>query len=219
MPYKDPDKERACGRRRYERITAERTARGMCPRCGRARPAPDRNLCRHCGEKRRKAERAKKGRGKDSREIVSLHRSADEARARRDHHLHGRQLHHPRRSILGGSRDGLVRERQVSLTCGRRGRPAGRPSSGLQPRKEGTCHTKIPIKNARAGGGGMNALPPSGLPAACVRGAEGRGLRPIGTCAGIAAKSVARPSAQDARRPRRLAYHTAAETRNSLVCA
>ena len=29
MPYKDPDKERACGRRRYERITAERTARGL----------------------------------------------------------------------------------------------------------------------------------------------------------------------------------------------
>ena len=25
MPYKDPEKERICGRRRYERITAERT--------------------------------------------------------------------------------------------------------------------------------------------------------------------------------------------------
>ena len=59
MPYKDPEKERACGRRRYERITAERIARGMCPRCGKARPAPDRTLCRHCGEKRRKAERAR----------------------------------------------------------------------------------------------------------------------------------------------------------------
>ena len=59
MPYKDPEKERACGRRRYERITADRIARGMCPRCGKARPAPDRTLCRHCGEKRRKAERAR----------------------------------------------------------------------------------------------------------------------------------------------------------------
>ena len=55
----------------------------------------------------------------------------------------------------------------------------------------------------------MNALPPSGSPAACARGAGRRGPRPIGPCAGIAAKSVARPSAQDARRPRRLAYHTA----------
>ena len=59
MPYKGSEKERAGGRRRYERITAERTARGMCPRCGKARPAPDRTLCRHCGEKRRKAERAR----------------------------------------------------------------------------------------------------------------------------------------------------------------
>ena len=52
MPYKDPEKERTCGRRRYERITAERIARGMCPRgvvtltaiwpaCGRRR----RRLC------------------------------------------------------------------------------------------------------------------------------------------------------------------------------
>ena len=59
MSYKDPENERACGRRRYERITAERIARGMCPRCGKAKPAPDRTLCRHCGEKRRKAERAR----------------------------------------------------------------------------------------------------------------------------------------------------------------
>ena len=64
MPYKDPEKERACGRRRYERITAERLARGMCPRCGKAKPAPDRTLCRHCGEKRRKAERARGARAK-----------------------------------------------------------------------------------------------------------------------------------------------------------
>ena len=59
MPYKDPEKERACGRRRYERITAERIARGMCPRCGEARPAPDHSLCQCCGEKRRQAERAR----------------------------------------------------------------------------------------------------------------------------------------------------------------
>ena len=60
----------------------------------------------------------------------------------------------------------------------------------------------------------MNASPPSGSPAACVRGAGRRGPRPIALCADTAAKSVARPSAQDARRPRRLAYHTPAETQN-----
>ena len=64
MPYKDPEKERACGRRRYERITAERIASGVCPRCGKARPTPDRTLCQHCGEKRRNAERARCARAK-----------------------------------------------------------------------------------------------------------------------------------------------------------
>ena len=68
-----------------------------------------------------------------------------------------------------------------------------------------------------AGGGGMNALPPTGLPAACVRGAGRRGPRPIGPCAGTVAKSVARPSAQDARRPRRRANNTAAKTRNGAA--
>ena len=73
------------------------------------------------------------------------------------------------------------------------------------------------IKNALAGGGVMNASPPSASPAACVRGAGRRGPHPIGPCAGTVAKSGARPSAQDARRPRRLAYHTAAETRNGAA--
>ena len=68
-----------------------------------------------------------------------------------------------------------------------------------------------------AGGGVMNALPASGLTAACVRGAGRRGPRPIGPCAGIAAKSGARPSAQDVRRPRRLAGFTAAETQNGAA--
>ena len=63
----------------------------------------------------------------------------------------------------------------------------------------------------------MNASPPSGLPAACVRGAGRRSPRPIGPCAGTAAKSVARPNAQDARRPRRPAFFTAAETRNGAA--
>ena len=63
----------------------------------------------------------------------------------------------------------------------------------------------------------MNALPPTGLPAACVRGAGRRGPRPIAPCAGTAAKSGAMPSAQGARRPRRPAFFTAAETRNGAA--
>ena len=91
MPYKDPEKERACARRRYERITAERTARGMCPRCGKAKPVPDRTLCRPCGEKRRKAERTRHAKARAAgllyagRDAERCRRSAsDRNRARRE---------------------------------------------------------------------------------------------------------------------------------------
>ena len=80
MPYKDPEKERACGRRRYERITADRITSGLCPKCGKARPAPDRTLCRHCGEKRRKAERARCAKAK-SAGILYGGRDAERCRA------------------------------------------------------------------------------------------------------------------------------------------
>ena len=63
----------------------------------------------------------------------------------------------------------------------------------------------------------MNASPPSGSPAACVRGAGSRGPRPIALCAGTVAKSGARPSAQGAPGPRRPAFFTAAETRNGAA--
>ena len=59
MPYKDREDNRAWGRRRYRRQTAERIAAGLCPNCGHRPPAPDRRLCDVCGEQRRRAERAR----------------------------------------------------------------------------------------------------------------------------------------------------------------
>ena len=90
MPYKNSGKERACARRRYERITAERTARGMCPRCGKAKPVPDRTLCRPCGEKRRRAERARHAKARAAgllyagRDAERCRRSASDRSKRRD---------------------------------------------------------------------------------------------------------------------------------------
>ena len=90
MPYKDPEKERACGRRRYERITAERLSRGMCPRCGEARPVADHSLCQCCGEKRRQAERARCAMARAAgilyagRDAERCRRSASDRSKRRD---------------------------------------------------------------------------------------------------------------------------------------
>ena len=145
MPYKDPEKERACGRRRYERITAEHLARSMCPRCGKARPAPDRTLCRHCGEKRRKAERARcakakaagilyGGRDAERCRAFARDRSRRRDRARQDARTCTRCGTHP--PVEGGTvcepchvaRRNREREqyaaRRAAGLCGRCGAPA-----------------------------------------------------------------------------------------------
>ena len=90
MPFKDPEKERACARRRYKRITAERIDRGMCPRCGKAKPVPDRTLCRPCVDKRRRAERARHAKAKAAgmlyagRDAERCRRSASDRSKRRN---------------------------------------------------------------------------------------------------------------------------------------
>ena len=113
MPYKDPDKERAGGRRRYERITAERLSRGMCPRCGEARPVADHSLCQCCGEKRRQAERARCAK---ARAAGILYAGRDAERCRRS------------ASDRSKRRDRARREAGLCTRCGKataRGRPHG----------------------------------------------------------------------------------------------
>ena len=64
MPHKDPGKARAYERERHRKRAAERRAQGLCPRCGKRRPAADRKVCESCGDKRRATESARYARGK-----------------------------------------------------------------------------------------------------------------------------------------------------------
>ena len=48
MAYRDLDVRRARDRERFHRRTAERIARGLCPKCGARPPEPDRGLCAPC---------------------------------------------------------------------------------------------------------------------------------------------------------------------------
>ena len=59
MAYRDPEVRRARDRERFQRRTAERIARGLCPKCGERPPEPDRSLCAPCAEKRNTACRAR----------------------------------------------------------------------------------------------------------------------------------------------------------------
>ena len=59
MPYADPERRREFERQRSRRRTAERLARGLCPRCGHNQPEAGRSQCQSCNRKRRVADRAR----------------------------------------------------------------------------------------------------------------------------------------------------------------
>ena len=62
MPHKDPDVRRARDRERFARRTAERRAAGLCPKCGKRPPEPERSICEPCAERARAAGRARDAR-------------------------------------------------------------------------------------------------------------------------------------------------------------
>ena len=63
--YKDPGKVRARNREREHRSAAERIARGLCNKCGKAPHIAGRRLCGACAETRRQRERARYAAAKD----------------------------------------------------------------------------------------------------------------------------------------------------------
>ena len=88
MAGQDSAKRRQRKLASYHRRVAERIAQGMCPKCGRRPPAPDRRQCEPCAEKARAAERARAARlraeGKPLRD-PEARRRADRERDRRQH--------------------------------------------------------------------------------------------------------------------------------------
>ena len=66
MAYADPEVGKAHDRERFRKRTAARTAAGLCPRCGKTEPLPERTLCTRCAEKRNRASRARDARLRDA---------------------------------------------------------------------------------------------------------------------------------------------------------
>ena len=104
MSYADPDKGRALDRERHRRRAAERIARGLCPRCGVRPMAPERRLCAECGEKKRRAERARYAAGKAAGKLYGGRRVVTR---RRDSRARGRERRRARR------------EARICTACGR----------------------------------------------------------------------------------------------------
>ena len=62
MPYKDPKVRRAYDRERFRKRVAQRTAAGLCTKCGKRPPEPERSICAPCAERARAAGRARDAR-------------------------------------------------------------------------------------------------------------------------------------------------------------
>ena len=142
MAYRDPEVRRARDRERFQRRTAERIARGLCPKCGERPPEPDRSLCAPCAEKRNRACRARDAKlraaGKPRRDPATARisgrrhrrRQAAERRARGLCPNCGKQPPAPDASLCepcSGQR------REAERTRYAKGKAAGKPYGGRDP--------------------------------------------------------------------------------------
>ena len=88
MAYADPAVRRQRDRERVAQRTAARLAAGLCTRCGRTEPVPERRLCAPCNKKRNTASRARDARlraaGKSRRNPDNA-KTYERARSRRQH--------------------------------------------------------------------------------------------------------------------------------------
>ena len=111
MPAKDPEKRRRCTRERDRRLAEERIAAGTCPKCGAAPPEADHRLCAECGEKRRRADRARYARAKAS---GALYGGKSAEAKRRSGRAGSKRRYHARRAA------------QLCAKCGQRPPAQGR---------------------------------------------------------------------------------------------
>ncbi len=113
MAHADPEIRRQRDRARIARRTAERIEAGLCTRCGRTGPAPERRLCAPCNEKQNRA-----GRARDARLRAGRKPRRDPERARRHGRERDRRLYAERAAAGICTRCGREPARPDRTTCG-----------------------------------------------------------------------------------------------------
>ena len=143
-PRRNLETARAYNKKHSRETEAERRARGLCPRCGKAPPAPGRTICVSCGEQRRADARARYaeakaagklygGRNPESRRRLAREKSRRRMLARLDAGLCtycGRRppvedgaTCEPCRKVRQAAERRIYAERRAKGLCGRCGVP------------------------------------------------------------------------------------------------
>ncbi len=154
MAYADPEVRKQRDRERFRKRTEERTAAGLCPRCGVQPPAPERTVCDGCAEKRNAASRARDGRlraaGKPRRDPARA-RSYERERSRRERaarHAEGvctRCGKLPAAAGRSSCEPCLEKRRAADRAKYAAGKAAGKPYGGADPaakRRAGRARSK-----------------------------------------------------------------------------
>ena len=212
MAYADPERRREFDRQRSRRRTAERVARGLCPRCGRQAPAPGRAVCDPCAEKRRIADRARAAKRRAAgikrvRDPKTRQTEYQRARARAAERLAqglcskcGRHPHEPERRLCAGCGE---RQRRRDRERYARAHNAGELYGGKQvasKRRSARRRTWLRQRGRRAAG-------------LCIRCGRGRPVDGASSCANcLEARRVADRQTYAARRAAGLCTRCAATT-------
>ncbi len=195
MSYRDPAVGRE--RERVARRTAEHRDAGLCPKCGKHQPEPDRSICEPCAERARAAGRARDARlraeGKPRRapeRAKSCQRGGPAGKPPR-----GGGLHEVRRQSSAGRAAPAAPGSAAPPTVGATPRPAlGANSTGARTRRPSAGAPVSPARNAGRPGS-MPACAPdvaANLPS--------REARPAGHASKPAASRTASGTASTGRR-------------------
>ena len=191
---------RACERDRSRRRAAECIARGLCAKCGKEPPVPDRTLCRRCTGKRCAAERARYAKAKAA---GRLYGGRDPKERRRNARGTTRRRYDARRAAGLCTRCGLRPPVEGGTACepcrdarraGERARWAARRAAGLC----GTCggdhvRRRLALRALRRAPGG-SAVEERHQPQALRQGGGRAGSAPT-----AASRPRARPGVRRAR--------------------
>ncbi len=112
MAYRDLEKRRSNDLARFHRRNAARRAAGLCLKCGKTEPAPERTLCEPCAEKRRAADRARSARLRAERKP-----KRKPAQAKQYERERSRRLHFERKAAGICTRCGKAPARPERTTC------------------------------------------------------------------------------------------------------
>ena len=112
MAYADPAVRRQRDRERVAQRTAARVEAGLCTRCGRTEPLPERRLCAACNDKRNAASRAR-----DARLRAEGKPRRDPAQAKRYERERSRQVHAERKAAGICTKCGCTPARPERTTC------------------------------------------------------------------------------------------------------